>query len=73
MSMPLHSEGNYTDFTFFEKGKNVLKMGRVEQVIEGPVVYGVQCEHQYVIVDSGGHRYRVAESNVSTPYGPNDD
>lgn len=71
--MPLHSVGNYTDFTFFENGENKMKLGRIEEVIEGPILLGFQCEHQYVIVESGGRRYRVAESNVSTPYGPNDD
>jgi hypothetical protein len=69
MSMPLHSEGNRTDFTF--DGKTLI--GQVIAVIEGPVVSGYQCEHQYIIQDSGGKRYRVMESNVSTPYGENDD
>ena len=73
MSMPLHSVGNRTDFTVFEWGLQKTLIGQVIEVIEGPVVRGYQCEHQYVIQDSGGQRYRVRESNVSTPYGPNDD
>lgn len=72
-SRPLHSVGNRTDFTFLEWGLQQTKIGRIEEVLEGPCINGYQCEHVYIIVDSGGKRYRIGESQVSTPYGPHDD
>lgn len=68
MADPICKVGDRTDFVF--SGQSLV--GEVTAVIEGPIKYGLQMEHQYTML-SNGDRYRVFESNVSTPCGPWDD
>lgn len=75
---PLCKVGDRTDFIGYISGRwpypsqDANLVGTVTEVIRGPVISGVQCEHQYII-KSGHQFYRVAESQVSTPYGECDD
>lgn len=76
---PIAKRDDRTDFQVYqgnEPGTGLplyrTLVGTVLDVIRGPVWYGIQMEHQYIIV-SNNQRYRVDESNVSTPYGPDDD
>lgn len=74
MADPICKVGDRTDFIFFDSHRrgNVNLTGEVIAVHPGLHFAGILCEHQYTI-KSGNDRYRVAESNVSTPFGPWDD
>lgn len=73
---PIAEEGDRTDFmgwvpgTWPHQGRKVNMVGTVVEVIEGVIHWptGIQFEHQYRI-ESNGRTYRVAESDVSTPFG----
>ncbi len=70
MSEPIAKVGDRTDFTAWPN--KMPMVGRIEEVIPGPMYGSYQCEHQYVIT-CNNQRFRVQESNVSTPYGTWDD
>lgn len=64
---PLCNIGDRTDFVF----DGDMLVGTVEEVHIGEIRYGCQMEHQYTI-RSNNVLYRVAESNVSSPYDEED-
>lgn len=47
-------------------------VGVITAVHEGDIMLGCQMEHQYSI-RADGQNYRIAESRVSTPFGPDDE
>jgi hypothetical protein len=77
MSQPIAEIGDRADFmgwvagSYPYPGRSVNMVGTVVDVIEGAIHWptGVQFEHQYRMETNDGKRYRIAESDLSTPYG----